>query len=84
MRGYKVGPLFADTLADAELCIRVGGGITEEGIVYIDVPEVNSTAVDFALAHGMREVFRTMRMYRDRRPTMDLTKVFGVTSLELG
>jgi hypothetical protein len=33
---------------------------------------------------GTAEVFRTLRMYRGEVPPVQLSRVFGVTSLELG
>lgn len=83
--GYKVGPLFADTLDVAtniyrELCNQV----KEEVEVFLDVPEVNRPAVSFAESSGMKKVFGTARMYTKEQPKINLAKIFGVTTFELG
>ena len=82
--GYKIGPLFADDEGSAEtlflaLCNRAGGSK-----VYLDVPEANSAAVSLADRHGMKIVFETARMYTKTPPNITLSKVYGVTSFELG
>ncbi|MEI6102042.1 MAG: GNAT family N-acetyltransferase, partial [Eubacteriales bacterium] len=82
--GYKIGPLFADneTIADAlfsSLASRAGGQF-----VFLDIPEPNALALSLVRKHSMSPVFETARMYTGQPPAMDLTKVFGVTSFELG
>ena len=52
--------------------------------VYLDVPEVNAPAVELARRHGMSVVFETARMYTGADPPLDLAKVWGVTTFELG
>jgi hypothetical protein len=41
-------------------------------------------AADLAKRHGMKPIFDTARMYRGAPPATDLTRTFGVTTLELG
>ena len=82
--GYKIGPLLADDSSLAQvlfdaLMLRIPGQT-----VYLDVPEPNHAAVTLAQRHGMRPVFETARMYRGTAPVVNLNRVFGVTSLELG
>lgn len=84
-RGYKIGPLFADKAAIADglfqgLCSFARNGEP----VYLDVPAVNAAAAALADAYGMKKVFGTARMYTGPAPEIDLEKVFGVTSFELG
>jgi hypothetical protein len=52
--------------------------------VYIDTPQVNTAALRLANRHGMTRSFETVRMYTNEIPNVDLSRVFGVTSLELG
>lgn len=80
----RVGPLFADTRADAE---EIFDALTAEadGVpVIIDVPEIQPHAVALAEARGMKPTFPTARMYTGPVREMDHEKVFGVTTLELG
>lgn len=84
--GHKVGPLVADdatiagTLLDA-LARRVPAG--DE--VFLDVPLPNAAAVALARARGMEVVFETARMYANGpAPAIELDRVFGVTTFELG
>ena len=83
--GFKIGPLFADDAEIAErlfqaLCGRAGAGSQ----VYLDIPEVNPEALKLAERHGMKKVFATARMYSDAPPQIELRRVFGITSFELG
>lgn len=66
--GYKIGPLFADA------------GKT----VYFDVPEINEPGMAIAGRYGMEQVFGTGRIYMNGEPEVELGRVFGVTSFELG
>ncbi len=52
--------------------------------VYLDVPSTNTEAMNLAGDLGMREVFATVRMYRGGLPKFDESRVFGITSFELG
>ena len=84
-QGYKIGPLFADDLDKAESIMLFLMSYAEEGApVYLDVPEVNAQAVRMAEKHDMKRVFETARMYTGPDPEIELNKVFGVTTFELG
>ncbi|QEV21496.1 GNAT family N-acetyltransferase [Streptomyces alboniger] len=80
----RVGPLFADTRADAEALLDALVIEADGAPVAMDVPESNAQAVALAEARGMKPTFDTARMYTG--PTREFAKdrVFGVTSLELG
>jgi len=84
-RGYKIGPLFADTpeLAD-EIFRSLRSRATAADPVCLDVPEVNGPARALAERHGMKVVFETARMYTRGAPDMRVEKIFGVTTFELG
>lgn len=77
--GAKIGPLFAGT---SEAALELLGAMA--GAVHIDVPAFQSEWLDALAARGFTRGFRTQRMYRGAPPAMDLGRVFGVTSLELG
>ncbi|MEI6057027.1 MAG: GNAT family N-acetyltransferase [Lentisphaerota bacterium] len=83
--GYKIGPLFADNkvLAD-KLFVSFANFIEPGTSIFLDTPEVNLEAVALAEIHGMKKVFETARMYTKSQPKIDLNKVFGVTTFELG
>ncbi|OUM00288.1 GNAT family N-acetyltransferase [Variovorax sp. JS1663] len=83
--GHKIGPLVADGrgIADAlyaALCARVPAG----DAVYLDVPLPNAAAVALAQAQGLRSVFETARMYAGPAPAVELQRIYGVTTFELG
>ena len=83
--GHKIGPLVADrppvasALYDA-LCSTVPAG----DAVYIDVPIRNPSAIALAKAQKLRSVFETARMYAGRAPAVELGRVYGITTFELG
>jgi len=85
VEGFKIGPLFADDLAAAELLLR--GLMSETGGRFnIDVPanSENSAAGELVRSFGMKELFRTARMYTQGRPRLDAGRVFAITTMELG
>jgi GNAT superfamily N-acetyltransferase len=83
--GYKMGPLFADDKEIANKLYLTSCNFVEPGSrVYIDVPEINTTAIELAESYGMQRVFGTARMYTKSFPRCDINKIFGVTSFELG
>ena len=82
--GCKVGPLFADDPAIADRLFTALAAYAENQPVFLDVPEPNSAAVALAEQYKMQPVFQTARMYTGPAPALDLDKVFGVTSFELG
>jgi len=82
--GWKVGPLFAENVGDAETILR--GLLTKvpEGTFFLDTPGTNQAAVDLAVSLGLKPMFETARMYRGPAPEIDTAKVFGITTFELG
>ena len=83
--GWKIGPLFAETPDDAEDLFRALQTRARLGEpFYLDTPEPNGDAVDLASRHQMTPVFETARMYRGAAPEIDLRKVYGITTFELG
>ncbi len=83
-RGFKIGPLFADRADAAEalflaLCAEARGEP-----VFLDPPEPNGEATALALRHGLLPVFETARMYTKADPGLPLSRIFGITTFELG
>jgi len=83
--GYKIGPLCADSPAIAE---GVFTALTRElpagSQLQFDIPEVNPAALALVKRHGMQPVFETARMYAGPAPHVDVGRVYGITSFELG
>ena len=86
--GHKIGPLFADDrqVAEALLADLFAGSGNHQGSgeVFLDVPEPNLSAVAVAQSLGPAPVFETARMYAGPAPALDLGRIFGVTTFELG
>ena len=83
--GYKFGPLFANTPQFAcniflALVAKVESGIP----FYLDVPEVNPTAINLAEQHRMKGIFETARMYINSQPELPWERTYGITTFELG
>jgi ribosomal protein S18 acetylase RimI-like enzyme len=83
-KGFKIGPLFADTPGIAQnlldsLCARVPGET-----VFLDVPENNPAALKLAKKAGMKEVFGCAKMYFGPTPRLPDEEIFGVTTFEFG
>jgi hypothetical protein len=84
INGYKIGPLFAEnqTIASAlyEKCLNEAIG----ELVYLDIPTSNGSAVNMIEKYEAKYVFECARMYLGEAPNIELSKVFGVTTFELG
>lgn len=83
-KGYKIGPLFADDSETAEMLFLKLCEDTAPEPVFFDTPEINKNAVDLAKKYGMKESFATVRMYSKGDPGINVQKIYGVTSFELG
>jgi GNAT superfamily N-acetyltransferase len=83
--GYKIGPLNAETQAQAiALFDALVAKVPIGSEVYLDIPEPNAEAIALAEMYGMQPAFETARMYRGRSPELPLGQIFGITSFELG
>lgn len=83
-RGWKIGPLVADDRASAEAVLSALTADIGGSEIFLDVPGVNHEAVALAEGLGLAPVFETARMYTGRVPPLQLERVFGVTTFELG
>ncbi len=52
--------------------------------VFMDMPQPTVSAFALAEELGLEKVFETARMYSDHEPEIDLNRIFGVTTFELG
>jgi GNAT superfamily N-acetyltransferase len=83
--GYKVGPLFADSPELAErLFAYFRAEVPASAPIFLDIPEPNAAALDLVARHGMNAAFETARMYTGEFPNLPMSRLFGVTSFELG
>jgi len=82
--GYKIGPLFADSSTIAEELFKQLNNFAVNFPIFFDVPEVNKEALKLAKKHNMKPIFETAKMYTKKSLIINLNKVFGVTTFELG
>jgi GNAT superfamily N-acetyltransferase len=83
-QGFKIGPLFAESLEIADRLFRALIYHSEGKPVFIDIPDVNSALPVLVERYGLQPVFTCVRMYWGSEPTMDPERIFGITTLELG
>jgi GNAT superfamily N-acetyltransferase len=83
--GWKIGPLAADDAVIARRLYDAAAAHAGAGEpVFIDVPEANPGATSFLSGLDVVPVFESARMYTGPDPAIELAKLFGVTTLELG
>lgn len=82
--GHRVGPLFARDAGVAEALLDELGRRLAGSTLFLDIPEVNPAAIAIAARRGMREVFRCTRMHFGDTPPLPWSRIFAVTSFELG
>lgn len=82
--GRKIGPLVADDRASAEAVLAALLASAGGGDIFVDVPAINPDAVALAQGLGLSPVFETARMYTGAIPPLQINRVFGVTTFELG
>lgn len=83
--GFKLGPLFADSKHIAQSLFDAACNAIGEGSkIYLDVPEVNPLAMELASQNNMQACFETARMYTGSIPDLDTSRIYGVTSFEIG
>jgi GNAT superfamily N-acetyltransferase len=82
--GHKIGPLVADDRAAAEAVFDALIAAVGRGEVFLDVPEPNRDAVALAQPRGLAPVFETARMYTGAVRDIAISRIFGVTTFELG
>ncbi|MBD2579596.1 GNAT family N-acetyltransferase [Oscillatoria sp. FACHB-1406] len=83
-RGYKIGPLFADNREIAECIFRALNACASPQPIFLDIPDINPAMTFLTRKYELQPVFTCIRMYCGRTPTVDVDRIFGVTTLELG
>ncbi len=84
LQGWKVGPLFADTLADGTALLAALGAATGSEELHLDVPDTGHGFGRWLEQAGFTQGFATARMYRNGVPAGDASRVLATTTLELG
>jgi GNAT superfamily N-acetyltransferase len=83
--GWKIGPLVAGDATIARRLYDAASASAPEGdALFIDLPETNASALALADELALGPVFETARMYTGPDPAICLSKLFGVTTFELG
>jgi hypothetical protein len=83
-RGHKIGPLVANDRVAAEAVLAALSAAAGAEEVFLDVPSVNADALALAQDLDLAPVFETARMYTGAIQPLQLERVFGVTTFELG
>lgn len=82
--GYRIGPLFADNKMIAEDLFEKLNNFAVGSPIFLDIPEINKEAFELVNKYKMKPMFETARMYTKKPPVINLNKMFGVTTFELG
>jgi ribosomal protein S18 acetylase RimI-like enzyme len=83
-KGYKICPLFADNEMIAEELYKACLNSVIGEPLYLDIPVINNGAVKIIKKYNAAYVFECARMYYGKPPDIDMDKVFGITTFELG
>ena len=81
---YRIGPLFSDNKIIAENIFKKLNNFAVGSQVFLDVPDVNKEALELANKYNMKPMFETARMYTKKPPAINLNKIFGITTFEVG
>ena len=83
-KGYKVCPLFADNAEIAEELYKACLNTVVGEPLYLDIPMINQDAITLIKKYNTTYVFECARMYYGKPPDIEINKVFGITTFELG
>lgn len=84
VKGYKVCPLFADNNAIAEELYKACLNSVVGEALYLDIPVTNKEAVNLIKKYNAVYVFECARMYYGNPPAVEIDKIFGLTTFEIG
>ncbi len=83
--GWKIGPLAADDGAIARRLYNAAASHATGGdSIFLDVPVPNTAAQQLVAEFQLAAGFETARMYTGPNPAVDVSRLFGVTTFELG
>lgn len=81
--GYKISPLFANHRGIARAIVRHFSHKIGQTPFFIDVPETNPGGVNMAMRLGMHISFKAVRMYRGEMPSLQVERMYGISTFEL-
>lgn len=88
VRGFRIGPLVADTQEIAQSLINSLLKLSNQESVFLDVPECNQEALALLRLNGLRKTEEdTITMIKGSRPTSYIKnweRQYGLFSLEIG
>lgn len=82
--GYKICPLFADNENIAEELYKACLNSVIGEPLYIDIPAINQGSLNLIREYDAKYIFECARMYYGKSPNIEIDKVYGVTTFELG
>jgi len=83
--GYKIAPLLADNEKIAEmLFVDLSKKVINKGLIHLDTVASNPLGAKLAKRFNMESIFDTRRIYIGEVPQIDHSKIFGLTTLEIG
>lgn len=82
--GFKIGPLFADNIEFATDLFNALSSHADREAFFIDVPEINDSAMQLVKSRGLKEVFGCARMYFGNKPILPDASIYAITTFELG
>lgn len=83
-KGYKIGPLFAETPAIAKALLLQLALHAKDQTFFLDIPENNPSAIELVHQYQFIKVFATARMYLKGQPAIEMQNIYGITTFELG
>lgn len=84
LKGFKVGPLFADDFTVADALYRACLNSVPDEFLYLDIPMINNDAIRLVENYKAQYVFECARMYHGDTPDIPIHRIFGITTFELG
>lgn len=82
--GFKIGPIFADDDEIAEELYKACLNSAPGKYVYLDIPVINEGAVRLVKKYKAKYIFECARMYYGKDPKINIDKIYGITTFELG
>ncbi|MFC4032288.1 GNAT family N-acetyltransferase [Streptomyces polygonati] len=80
----RIGPLYAASPDIALALVRAMSAGAPQSVVALDVPDINSRAVELVERLGLSPTFECARMYTGPDPEVDTAGIYAPTTIELG